>query len=116
MLVEWQKVNLNGNLLGQVLVCVFQELQLYQIPFFAPPQSKEEVMSLWQTTDQCRSLYGYSVSGSDYLIILRSIIGANYPPGLEHRMGSKVHGLDATLSDLLYKNKESAEKTLIERI
>ena len=71
---------------------------------------------LWQSTDQCRSLYGNSVSRSDYLITLRSILGANYPPGLKHRMGSKGQGLDAALGDLLYKNKESAENTLIERI
>jgi hypothetical protein len=118
VLMEWQKVNFDGNPSGEILVRVFQELQLHRMTFSFPPHLKgsSEVTPFWQTIDQCRPMQGVMVSGSEYAIILGSIISAIYPSGFEQRMGSKAHGLNAALGDLLHTNTESAQKTLMERM
>lgn len=118
VLMEWQKVNFDGNPSGLILMRTFSELQLHRITF---SQSLNDVdaeaddLPLWQAISVCRPVYGHSgVSENDFVIVLGAAILANYPQGLELRVGSSLQGLNAALADLLYQN--SVEKTIEERL
>ncbi|OQD81130.1 hypothetical protein PENANT_c029G05320 [Penicillium antarcticum] len=100
VLMQWRKANFNGNTSGHIIARVFREPQLHRFTNPAPPQLEdvEEKFSLWDTGDLGTTL--------------GSIISTDYPLGLERRMGSKVHGLNAALADLLLSNKDSWNREL----
>jgi hypothetical protein len=118
VLMEWQRVNFDGNPSGLVLMRAFSDLQLQRITFSQPQHDTEAEandLPLWQAITVCRPVHGYSgVSESDFSIVLGAAITANYPQGLELRVGSSLRGLNTALADLLYQN--SAEKTFLERL
>ncbi|KAJ6128659.1 Protein of unknown function DUF3468 [Penicillium samsonianum] len=118
VLMEWQKVNFDGNPSGLVLMRAFSDLQLHRITFSQPQhdiESEADDLPLWQAITVCRPVHGYSaMSESDFAIVLGATITANYPLGFQHRIGSSLRGLNTALADLLYQNR--AEKSLIERL
>ncbi|KAJ5748499.1 uncharacterized protein N7511_010195 [Penicillium nucicola] len=118
VLMEWQRVNFDGNPSGVILMRAFADLQLHRITFSQPQHEMEaeaDELPIWQAITVCRPVYGYSgVSESDFSIVLGASITANYPQGFERRVGPSIQGMNDALADLLYQN--SAEKTLAERL
>ncbi|KAJ5405305.1 hypothetical protein N7465_006589 [Penicillium sp. CMV-2018d] len=118
VLMEWQKVNFDGNPSGPVLMRTFSELQLHRLTFsqaLNDVDAEADDLPLWQAITVCRPVYGHSgVSEIDFVIVIGAAIMANYPQGLELRLGSSPRGLNAALADLLYQN--SVEKTVEERL
>ncbi|KAF4764383.1 hypothetical protein HAV15_001646 [Penicillium sp. str.  len=118
VLMEWQKVNFDGNPSGPVLMRTFSELQLHRLTFsqaLNDVDAEADDLPLWQAITVCRPVHGHSgVSEIDYVIIIGAAIRANYPQGLERRVGSSLPGLNAALADLLYQN--NVEKTAEERL
>jgi hypothetical protein len=116
--MEWQRVNFDGNPSGMILMRAFSDLQLHRITFSLPQRDVEaDELPLWQTITACRPVYGSStVSERDFSIAFGAMIAANYPKGLELRVGSSLQRLTSCLADLLYQNKDSWKKTLVERM
>lgn len=118
VLMEWQKVNFDGNPSGPLLMRTFSELQLHRLTFsqaLNDIDAAADDLPLWQAITVCQPVYGYAgVSETDFVIVIGASIMANYPPGLELRVGSSLRGLNAALADLLYQN--SVEKTTEERL
>ncbi|KAJ5603792.1 hypothetical protein N7537_006748 [Penicillium hordei] len=118
VLMEWQKVNFDGNSSGLVLMRTFSDLQLHRLTFsqaLNDIDAEADDLPLWQAITVCRPIYGHSgVSEIDFVIIIGAAIMANYPQGLELRVGSSLRGLNAALADLLYQN--NVEKTVEERL
>lgn len=108
VLMEWQRINFDGNPSGPILARVFSDLQLHRITFSQPQQDIESAadeLPLWQAITVCRPVYGYTaVSESDFSIVLGSALSANYPLGLEIRLGTSLRALNTALADLLYQN------------
>ncbi|KAJ5375609.1 Protein of unknown function DUF3468 [Penicillium concentricum] len=118
VLMEWQKVNFDGNPSGLVLMRTISDLQLHRITFSQPQHDKEseaDDLPLWQAITVCRPVYGQSeVFESGFSFVLGAAITSNYPQGFELRVGSSLQRLNTALADLLYQN--SVEKTLMERL
>ncbi|KAJ5950504.1 uncharacterized protein N7479_008917 [Penicillium vulpinum] len=118
VLMEWQKVNFDGNPSGLILMRTFSDLQLHRITFSQPQhdiETEAEDLPIWKAVTVCRPVYGYSeASESDFAIVLGAAIMTNYPQGFELRVGSSLRRLNTALADLLYQNSE--EKTVIERV
>lgn len=118
VLMEWQKVNFDGNPSGLVLTRTFSDLQLHRITFSQARRDMDaeaDDLPLWQAITGCRPVYGHSeISESGFSIVLGAAITSNYPQGLELRVGYSLRRLNTALADLLYQNK--TEKTVVERL
>jgi hypothetical protein len=81
VLMEWQRVNFDGNPSGMILMRAFSDLQLHRITFSLPQRDVEaDELPLWQTITACRPVYGSStVSERDFSIAFGAMIAANYP-------------------------------------
>ncbi|CAG8094848.1 unnamed protein product [Penicillium salamii] len=121
LLLEWQKVDYDGNSSGPILMRVFQDLQLHRMTFSSRETSVGQVHTpIWQNfTKACETYsHGYAEKGtaSELLVILGTVVSANFPRRLHCGKMSKLNSLIKNATELLAESKDGVPTTVMGRL